>query len=337
MSWLSVLGDQALHSIPKSLLLLVLATSLLLLVRATSLLLLVLAASLRRILPPPCLQTATAEERTALRVRLFDGWRDPGSARRVNRHVEQRLSAALTNTAVTACYRVRKGNARQLGPDFSTKEQMSRRCSGGGMWRWPTSKKKVFEFDTPGSVLEVGNPKTLEESTVLALNFTICARPKRRISAVLNTHFFQETRELFWHKLRTIIRMYADRYTMTGKMRVKTRHNCFWRSWTQYINFKITAVVVDSYEQELTSGQWSQQIGSKMLPGSLRKRSGLDRRLRRRGLANNLTAVTRSALSLCICIDTRPPNFGLKAFFRFDNALVTFMSKVDDVALQTLR
>ena len=74
-----------------------------------------------------------------------------------------------------------------------------------------------------------------------------------------------------------------------------------------------------------------------MLAGSLRKRSRLDRRLLRRSLAKNLPAVTRSALSYCICIDTRPPNFGSKAFFRFDNALVTIVSKIDDVASQTLR
>ena len=105
------------------------------------------------------------------------------------------ICVSIANSVVR--YRVRKGNAGQLGPDFLTKKQISRRSSGGGMWRRPIRKKKVSEFDTPGSVLEVGNPETLEESTVLALNFTIRALPKRCIPAVLNTHFFQETRELF--------------------------------------------------------------------------------------------------------------------------------------------
>ena len=57
-----------------------------------------------------------------------------------------------------------------------------------------------------------------------------------------------------------------------------------------YINFKISAVVVDSYEQKVGIGQWSQQIGGKKIQGSLRKKSSFDRRLRRRSLADNLTA-----------------------------------------------
>ena len=84
------------------------------------------------------------------------------------------IRVSIANSVIR--YWVRKGNSRQLGPDFSTKEQMSRRCSGGGMRRRLIRKKNVFELGTPGSVLEMRNPETLEECTVLALNFTIRMR-----------------------------------------------------------------------------------------------------------------------------------------------------------------